>query len=82
MMVVRVLVFARAREIAGRGEVELSFGGPPSVAELKASLVEAIPGLQPLISALHVAVNSEYAAEGDVVPEGAEVACFPPVSGG
>ena len=41
-----------------------------------------LPALQPLLPRLHVAINNDYAADSDPIPAGAEIACFPPVSGG
>ena len=81
-MTVQVLLFARARELAGRETVTVDLRDGASVAELRHALAEAAPALGPLLRTLYVAVNSEYAADADAIPPGAEVACFPPVSGG
>jgi len=81
-MTVRVLFFAKARDLAGgpARDVTLKDGG--TVAELRRALGEAIPTLLPLLPRLHIAINNQYAADGDAVPPEAEIACFPPVSGG
>jgi sulfur-carrier protein len=81
-MKLQVQLFARARDLAGASVVEVEVAEPASVGGLRAALGIAYPGLVPMLSRLHVAVNSEYAADGDRIPVGAEIACFPPVSGG
>jgi molybdopterin converting factor subunit 1 len=81
-MMIRVLLFARARDLAGQGDVTLSLPEGATVGDLRRALAEALPSLEPVLPRLHVAVNSDYAADSDPIPRGAEVACFPPVSGG
>jgi molybdopterin converting factor subunit 1 len=81
-MKVRVLLFARARELAGRGVVEVDVPAGASVAQLREWLGQEIPPLANFARRCAVAVGGEYALDADVVPEGAEVALIPPVSGG
>jgi molybdopterin converting factor subunit 1 len=81
-MKVRVLLFALARELAGRGQVELELPEPAAVADVRDALVRAYPALADIVRRSMFAVNQEYRAEGDDVPPDAEVACIPPVSGG
>lgn len=83
-MKLRMLYFARLRERFGVGEESLSFEGS-SVAGLLAVLrarggvwaEELAPG-----KAFRVAVNQDLAAPDTPLHEGAEVAIFPPVTGG
>jgi len=81
-MNVHVLLFASARDLAGRSDVPLELPAGATVAELREALRQAAPALAPVLATLHVAINSDYASNEDVIPPGAEVACFPPVSGG
>ena len=81
-MKLSVRMFARARDLAGGPVVELELPDGARVSELRAALLLARPQLQPLAGSLHVAIGSEYAGDDAVVPVGAEVVCFPPVSGG
>ena len=81
-MTVRVLFFAKARDLAGSPSKELTLDEGATVADLRRALAKAIPALEPLLPRLHVAINNDYAADSDRIPTGAEVACFPPVSGG
>jgi len=81
-MKVAVKLFARAKDLAGSGLVELELPEQSRVSELRQSLVEQCPKLGPLLSQLLIAVNNDYARDDAILPAGAEVACFPPVSGG
>lgn len=82
MMTVTVQLFARAADLAGGNRVELTLDDTATVAELRAALVAARPGLGPISGQLLVAVGQAYARDGDAVRPGVEIACFPPVSGG
>jgi sulfur-carrier protein len=81
-MTVQVLLFARARDVAGTGHLEVNLPDDPRVGDLRRALADVAPALTPLLPRLHIAVNSDYAHDEDPLPPGAEVACFPPVSGG
>jgi molybdopterin converting factor small subunit len=58
---------------------------PPEskVSDLKDQVAERFPQVAPaLVNTVLVSVNREYAGDNHVIPDGAEVALFPPVSGG
>ncbi|NOG74967.1 MAG: hypothetical protein HND45_03610 [Chloroflexi bacterium] len=52
------------------------------MATLKSILIEKFPALQGLMGHTLVSVNREYVFEDSVIPNNAEIALFPPVSGG
>jgi molybdopterin converting factor subunit 1 len=79
---VHIKYFAAARERAGVSDEALELAAGASVASLLSALVQRHPGLSALVPHLRVAVNQEFAAPADVVPDGAEVALIPPVAGG
>lgn len=81
-MSLTVKLFARARDLAGTGTLVLDLPAGSSIADLRSALGERVPALSPLLPVLLLAVNGEYAAEESVIPEEAEIAGFPPVSGG
>ena len=81
-MRVEVRLFAVARQRAGQPTLALELPEPATVAVLKRALAQACPALAPLLPSVRIAVNSEYAAEDEPIPTGAEVAAIPPVSGG
>jgi molybdopterin converting factor subunit 1 len=81
-LIVNVRLFALAKERAGKPLLALELPERATVAHLKQALGEACPALRGLLPHLLIAVNSEYAADDQPIPPGAEVAAIPPVSGG
>lgn len=81
-MTVEVLLFARARDLAGSERITLTLPDRAAVKELRSALQQAVPALRPLAANLFIAIGNDYARDGDVVPANATIACFPPVSGG
>lgn len=81
-MRIRVLAFASASDALGAGEREIELPDGTDVAALRAELVRRHPELGALWSRLAVAIDGEIAGPGDPIPDGAEVALLPPVSGG
>jgi molybdopterin converting factor subunit 1 len=83
-MTLRVLYFARLRERFGLAEESLDFAGA-TAADLVAAL-QARGGAwaEELASgrAFRVAVNQDIVALDAALPDHAEVAIFPPVTGG
>ncbi len=77
-----VLLFAGARELVDRSETSLELPEGATVAQLRKALQEKHPQLQPLLAHALFAIDNEYASDDSRLPEGAEVACIPPVSGG
>ena len=81
-MKLNVQLFARARDLAGSGVVEVELPEAARVADLRAALGEHYPQLRPLLPSLHVALGNDYASDETVIDPNAQIACFPPVSGG
>jgi MoaE-MoaD fusion protein len=81
-MKVKVLAFASASDALGAGEREIELPDGSDVAALRAELVRRHPELGALWSRLAVAVDGEIAGPEAEIPDGAEVALLPPVSGG
>lgn len=81
-MKLAVKLFARARDLAGTPELWVDVAEPATVADLKQTLARACPALAPLTPHLLVAVGHDYAGDSQQLSAGADVACFPPVSGG
>ena len=81
---VQVRYFASIREALGAGEtVELPAGS--TLGALRDRLIALDAGHAAALGrgrALRAAVNQVMSDEGALVPEGAEVAFFPPVTGG
>ncbi|MGW8224237.1 MAG: molybdenum cofactor biosynthesis protein [Anaerolineales bacterium] len=79
---IEILFFANLREIVGAKKIELEIGSDSSVADLKKKVVKLYPALEQHMETILVSVNKEYGFDEETIPEGAEVAFFPPVSGG
>jgi len=82
-MRVRLLLFAAARERAGKSEISLEVTGEQArAADVLAAAVRSEPGLAAIAAQLRVAVNHAFVDGAAMVREGDEVALLPPVSGG
>jgi molybdopterin synthase catalytic subunit len=79
---VRVLFFSILKDIAGAPNLEVDVPEGATVQGLKDVLVRKIPGLKNALDTAVVSINLEFAFDEDPLPEKAEVAFFPPVSGG
>jgi len=79
---VNVLFFATLRDAAGDRKVALDLPPGETVAGFKRRLAILYPGVEPLLDSVLISVNKEYAFDQDIIPNEAEIALFPPVSGG
>ena len=82
-MEITVLFFATLRSLTGIKSLKLTLPLESRVADLKQVVAERFPQVAPaLVETVLVSVNREYADDQQIIPNGAEVALFPPVSGG
>jgi molybdopterin converting factor subunit 1 len=81
-MIVRVRLFALAREKAGADCVEIEMPGGGTVGELKGALATRFPAIAAVTRLSMVAVNAQYAGDGLALNADDEIALIPPVSGG
>jgi molybdopterin converting factor subunit 1 len=79
---VKVLFFATLRDRAGTKSFELEIAPETTVQDLKGKVVDAYPGLKDTMDTVVISINREFAFDESLVPQDAEVAMFPPVSGG
>jgi molybdopterin synthase catalytic subunit len=82
MAEVRILFFAQLKDLTGKNRITLQIPAGTTVAGLRQILETQFPLLQTRIKTTLVSINQEFALDGDLIPEGAEIALFPPVSGG
>ncbi|MES2704266.1 MAG: MoaD/ThiS family protein [Bacteroidota bacterium] len=80
-MEVKVLVFGRARELAGSGSIAVHATDGATLADVIALVKTQHPAMAQL-SAFSTAINGQYAAIDTLLSAGDEVAIIPPVSGG
>jgi molybdopterin synthase catalytic subunit len=79
---VQVLFFAQARERAGCAAAAIELPAGSRVRDALQAIAAEHPELAPLTPHLAVAVDGTLARADDAVPDGAELALLPPVSGG
>jgi molybdopterin converting factor subunit 1 len=80
-MEINILAFGIAKDIFGSPAVSLQLTNDATVSNVKYLLEQQYPRLKQLATYM-VAVNNEYALDGDTIHERDEVAIIPPVSGG
>jgi len=81
-MKVRVVLFARPREVVGQPAVDLEVPTGARAADAWNALAGRFPQLGTLPKSYRCALNSEYASWDSGLKEGDELAVIPPVSGG
>lgn len=79
---IKILFFATLRDRAGTKSMELDVPNEMTVQGLKDKLAEEYPNLKDSMKSVLITINREYAFDEAVIPPGAEMALFPPVSGG
>ncbi len=82
MMRIKLLFFATLRDRAGTKSMEMDVPSGITVSGLKEKISNDYPNLKQAMETVLISINREYAFDEAVVPESAEVAMFPPVSGG
>lgn len=79
---VKLLLFATLRDRAGTSSMELEIPSDLTVQGLKDKLSVEYPNLRDSMSSVLITINREYAFDDAIIPPNAELAMFPPVSGG
>jgi len=79
---VKVLFFATLRDRAGTKSFEIDIPENTTVRDLKDLVVNAYPDLRETMDTVVISINREFAFDESLVPANAEIAMFPPVSGG
>ncbi|GAB4538332.1 MAG: molybdopterin converting factor subunit 1 [Anaerolineales bacterium] len=79
---VKLLFFATIRDRAGAKSLEIDLPAGATIANLKAQLSGEYPNLKESMKSVLITINREYAFDEAEIPLNAEIAMFPPVSGG
>ena len=82
MTKITVLFFATIRDHMGARQIEVELPCGSGVKELIEILVSRKPDASIVLENSLVSINREYAFGDEIIPDGAEVAFFPHVSGG
>ena len=81
-MKVKLLFFANLKNIISKSRIDLTLPDGANVLQLREILLGSYPQLKEVLPNVIVSINQEFAFDEDLIPEGAEIAFFPPVSGG
>lgn len=77
-----VLFFATFKSLVGQSRIELEIEPPGTVRQLKNKIVEIYPVLKDYENIMIVSADRKFVLDDDIITDGAEIALFPPVSGG
>ena len=81
-MIVRVKLFAAAKELAERDVLSIELPPGATIAELRQAAIAQVPALAKIIPHSLWALDASYATEKTPINENSEIALIPPVSGG
>jgi MoaE-MoaD fusion protein len=79
---IKLLFFANLKDRAGTRSSSLDLMDGATVNDLKEAVGVKFPGLIEAMDSAIVSINHEFAQDEDLIPHEAEIAIFPPVSGG
>jgi len=79
---VRVVAFARVREILGESDIALMLAEPARVSDAWSALAGRAPALDALRASTRVARNGRLCAYDEPLADGDELALLPPSGGG
>ena len=82
MITIQVDLFSTIRARIGQKKLELVLPAGSRVRDLKASLIEQYPDATGAIEYMLVSVNQEFTPDNIELPDQAQVALFPYVTGG
>ena len=79
---IKVLFFANLKDITGERKIIKEIPSESTIADLKEQLIQDYPELGRFMPVVIVSLNHEFADNKAIIPNDAEIAIFPPVSGG
>jgi molybdopterin converting factor subunit 1 len=79
---IKLLFFATIRDRAGTKSMDLDVPEDMTVQGLKDKIAQEYPNLRDSMKSVLITIDREYAFDEAVIPPNAEMAMFPPVSGG
>lgn len=79
---IKLLFFATIRDRAGMKSLELDIPADITILQLKEKIGVDYPNLKESMKSVLITIDREYAFDEAVIPLNAEIALFPPVSGG
>ncbi len=77
-----VLFFANIKDLTGTSKTTITLPLNTTVIDFKKILCSSFPIIAGYVDNLLISVNQEFVFDEDIIPQAAEIAVFPPVSGG
>ena len=81
-MQVRVILFARFKDLAGKDQIVVSLTEEATIGDLRKTLMQIFSTAAGLLERSALAMDNEIADNERPIRDNAEVALLPPVSGG
>ena len=82
MITVKIFLFSTIRARIGKKQLELNLPAGSSVNDLKQVLIDLYPDAAPTVRNMLSSVNQVFSGDETIIPDQAEIAFFPHVSGG
>ena len=82
MIIVKIFLFSTIRARIGKKQLELKLPAGSSVNDLKLVLIDLYPDAAPTVRNMLSSVNQVFSGDETILPDQAEIAFFPHVSGG
>jgi molybdopterin converting factor small subunit len=82
MITVKIFLFSTIRARIGIKQLELNLPVGSSVNDLKLALIDRYPDAAPTVRNMLSSVNHVFSGDETILPDQAEIAFFPHVSGG
>ena len=81
-MNIKILFFANLKNLVSKSKIEISMPENSLVRDLRTVVLDLYPQLSEVFPNVIISINQEFAFDDDIIPDNAEIALFPPVSGG
>jgi MoaE-MoaD fusion protein len=81
-MIINIFFFSTPKKRGKKRKNTIKLPQRSSIFPVKNSLAETFPAINSLLPHTIASINHQFAFDEDIIPDGAEVALFPPVSGG
>jgi len=82
MITVKVFLFSTIRARIGKKQMDFSLPVGSSINDLKLVLIDQYPDAAPTVRNMLSSVNHVFSGDDTIIPDQAEIAFFPHVSGG